>query len=339
MRETSRPRLPAAVAGLLLSAWLACAPARGQILALERPTNLPGVTTSAAPPAGFDALTAGDEALNAYGFPQRPDPRTAPASYARWAHAMARKPERLVPELRVSGMYHGPIRSAVRGADAVNSSNWSGYAALGGATAWSSGSFFFVQAEFIVPSVASPTCNGSWYYSAAWVGIDGFRSADVLQAGTEQDVGCNAGQPALTSFYAWYEWYPLSEVVITNLAVKPGQSMFVQVRAISPTSGRAYLQNLNSNQAVTINVPAPSGTRLIGEAAEWIFERPSLGSTLTTLPNFGADYFVAALAKTLLGKLAEPGTPTSASITMRSGGAALATPGLLGGAGVLISDP
>ncbi len=196
--------LAAGVAAATLSAWLSGGTAQAQFLAQPRATNLPGVTTSAAPPAGFEPLTAGDDALAAYGFPPRPDVRTAPQAYARWAHAVGAHPQRLVPELRETGIYHGPLRSTIKNSPAITSSNWSGYAAPGSATVWSGVSFSQVQGQYIVPAVDTATCNGEWDYSASWVGIDGYRSDDVLQAGTEHDAVCGGGQKS-TYYGAWYE--------------------------------------------------------------------------------------------------------------------------------------
>src|SRR5271169_3174757 len=51
-------------------------------------TNLPGVSTAPAPPAGFNPLRASDEALADYGFPPRPDQKAAPGAYSAWETAM-----------------------------------------------------------------------------------------------------------------------------------------------------------------------------------------------------------------------------------------------------------
>jgi hypothetical protein len=115
--------------------------------------------------------------------------------------------------------------------------------------------------------------------------------------------------------------------------------MFVHVWATSATAGHAYLQNLNVNQSVTINFAAPAGTKLIGEAAEWVLERPTVGSALATLPNFGGEYFVGAVAKTVIGRVALPATPSSTAITMVSGSTPIATPSLTGVEAVLFTNP
>src|ERR1700684_3544799 len=53
------------------------------------PTNIPGVRTFPAPPAGFNALAASDETLASYGFPPRPDQQANPDAYAKWARTVS----------------------------------------------------------------------------------------------------------------------------------------------------------------------------------------------------------------------------------------------------------
>ena len=62
----------------LVSALLIAAPLTGiaqqqQLKPNELATNLAGVTTIAAPPAGFNPLNATDQDLEYYGYPPRPD--------------------------------------------------------------------------------------------------------------------------------------------------------------------------------------------------------------------------------------------------------------------------
>ncbi len=67
--------------------------------------------------------------------------------------------------------------------------NWSGYAVT------SSSPYTSVTGQWTVPSVTGP--NGS--YSAAWVGIDGFKNGSLIQTGTEQNYANNSGQ-----YSAWW---------------------------------------------------------------------------------------------------------------------------------------
>ncbi len=101
----------------------------------ELPTNLPGTTTFAAPPEGFDPLTASDEALADYGFPPRPEQGSD--EYARWARAMAASKTRIIPKLQQTSIFHGPARK-VKDSESIDEGsiktiNWSGFVAFSGA--------------------------------------------------------------------------------------------------------------------------------------------------------------------------------------------------------------
>ena len=284
----------------------------------ERTLNLPGTTTIAAPPAGFDALTASDEELAYHGFPPRPNQNTEPKAFATWAKAMQHSKVRVVPTLQQTSIFHGPAKQAK--ASAVNptaveknlslanqpsntsySYNWSGYVDFSGATSYGAKSYYFLVNDFTVPVAeqAFGACTNGWDWGSAWNGIDGWGSPDVLQAGIEFDAYCALGGAVRSTYYsAWYEWYPFSEVRIGGFPIAPGDDIFVEVWNTSSTAGHAYLVNYNNNQSVNISFNAPSGTHLVGNSAEWVVERPSVGGSLTTLTNYIMDPFWDAYAYT-----------------------------------------
>ncbi len=309
--------------------------ARARPVAPERATDMPGVTTSAEPPAPFDPLGAGDEELEAYGFPPRPDRARNPAAYEQWGRALAAHPRRLAPMLQQTVVYHGPRVASARPAtfNGATSSNWSGYAAETGATTWSNASLGTVAADFVVPAAAARTCNSTWEYSSVWVGLDGYASSDVLQAGIEADALCVNG--ATQAYYTpWYEWYPNASIRVTNLAAAAGQSFYVHVWATTPTAGHAYIQNVSSNQSVSINFNAPTGTTLRGESAEWVLESPSVNGALATLPTYGLDYVSAASSTTLGKNVFTPSSVGATGITLVRGGVTYSTVGPLGPRGI-----
>jgi hypothetical protein len=303
-------------------------------------TNLRGVTTAPAPPEGFDPVTASDDELATYGFPPRPDEYDSPSAYHAWAKAMKASPERLAPALALTNHFNGPVAGPGKTANGeIASSNWSGFAYTTSTKSYGSTSINSVAMEYVVPvaSQASGKCTGGWDYSSSWAGIDGFNNDDVLQAGTESDVACVSGTRT-THYDAWYEWFPNYEVVITNLAVSPGDDMYVHVWSTSATSGHAYLVNYNTNKSVTIAFSAPSGTRLAGSSAEWVVERPMVGS-LTTLTNYISDYFSDASAKTVGGTYYYPGSSGATSVTMvDDNGDDISTPTLLGSTAIWFQD-
>jgi len=273
----------------------------------EIPTNLPGVTSIAAPPEGFNPLTATDEDLAYYGFPPRPNDYSG--DYASWAKAMAASQERIVPVLEQTGIYHGPIRIGPGlDANALASYNWSGYVKLGSAKNYGKSSYDFVYSDVTVPTAkqANGKCTGGWDYASAWVGIDGDNSKDALQDGIEFDAYCKGATKA--SFYsAWFEWYPFSEVRISGMPIAPGQEYFMEIWSTSSTLGHAYLVNITEKKAVTIIFTAPKGTKLIGNSAEWITERPEVNGGLATLTNYVSQKYTDAHGETFAGSAIDPG--------------------------------
>jgi hypothetical protein len=278
----------------------------------ERALNLPGATTIAAPPAGFDPLTASDAELAYHGFPPKPNQNAEPKAYATWAKAMEHSKTRIIPTLQETSIFHGPSKQAKAGAlnptaleknpalaSNSNSYNWSGYVDFSGATSYGAKSFYYLVNHFTVPVAeqAFGACTGGWDWGSAWNGIDGWGSSDVLQAGIEFDAYCS-GSTRSSYYSAWYEWYPYSEVRISGFPIAPGDDLFVEVWHTSSTQGYAYLVNYNNNQAVEVGFTAYPGYPLVGNSAEWVVERPSVGGSLTTLTNYIMDPFWDAYAYT-----------------------------------------
>ena len=310
----------------------------------ELATNLPGATTKIAPPAGFDPITASDQDLEYFGFPPRPNEITNAAGFATWKSAMLASTKRVMPVLEQTNIFHGPAKkkAAVAGEESntASSYNWSGYVNTSGASNYSSSSFYFLEADYVVPVArqAFGACTGGWDYSSAWVGIDGYNSADVLQAGTESDAYCS-GSTTATYYSPWYEWYPNGEVRITSLPAAPGDDFFVEVWSTSSTAGHAYLVNRNTNQYVNISFTAPSGTTLKGNSAEWIEERPGVNGGLATLTNYVADPFWGAVAETFGYTVIYPSSSSTFPVTMLdNSGNPISYSTLLGTSAFLMQD-
>jgi hypothetical protein len=291
-------------------------------------TNLPGVTSAPAPPDGFDPISASDQDLETYGFPPRPDAKAQPKVYAAWAKGMRASRHRIVPQLQVTERIHGPFQT---NGTSSGSFNWNGAVATDGAVAFSKPNSLHIASAYIVVPPANPPfgqCPQQEVYSSQFAGIDGTflgGSNNIFQAGTESDAQCQGG--ATKNYYAWFEWYgtgcspsltPIcGEVKVTNLNANPGQTIFVYVYALTPTSGGVYFINLDTNQSVSIGV-ANANAPLTGTSAEWILERPTLrdvvtngGGTLTNLTNYGSDVFWDCIAVTSSGAIFGPGSPNT----------------------------
>jgi hypothetical protein len=308
----------------------------------EIPTNLPGTTTIAAPPAGFDVLTASDEQLADYGFPPRPDQGSSPEEYASWAKAMLASKTRIIPNLVQTNIFHGPARATGKSASTDEKTldfyNWSGYVAVGSAKSYGSSSFYYVESDYVVPVArqAFNACTGGWDYGSSWVGIDGYQSNDVLQAGIEFDAYCSGGTVA-TFYSPWFEWFPNGEVRITNLPIAPGDDYFVEVWHTSPTQGYAYLVNFNTGQDVEVGFTAPAGTTLIGNTAEWITERPEVGGAFATLTNYIAEIYWNAVAYTEKEKKFDPGDAKAADM-FDNNNKKISVPSLLNSESFIVTD-
>ena len=143
-----------------------------------------------------------------------------------------------------------------------------------------------------------PGLCGGTDVSAIWVGIDGIGgSNDVLQGGTEADASCAGGNTSAV-FYPWFEWFPAYEYEITNFPIKAGSPLLVVVQASNATTATVIYVNIETQQYTVAPLSAPAGTSLRGNSAEWIVERPSLGTpgTIGTLADFGMALVTSEVA-------------------------------------------
>jgi hypothetical protein len=267
------------------------------------PTNLEGAYGVELPPAGFNPLKADTVTLARFGFPLSPDPKQEPKAAGIWRKQMSRPLRHILPQLRPRPeKKQGPSGKA-----GLSSPNWSGGVLLTG------GPFESVFGAWTVPAIAPGTSGDGDWWSVAWIGIDGWNSGDVLQAGTGQHVSRNNGVVS-TEYFAWYEWYPYNWVEITNLAVAPGDAISAMVRYLGISNGlglgTATLTNLTTGSSATVQFSAPSGTTLQGNCAEWILERPGINGSLASLPEYGhvtfSDCIACSANKVYYGSAATP---------------------------------
>ena len=154
------------VSALLLAAPLVGTAQQQQLKPNELTTNVAGATTIAAPPKGFNPLTASDQDLEYYGYPPRPNEVDAPKAFARWQKAMAASKLRLMPKLEVTNNFSAPAKmkaGAVPTSGSASSSyNWSGYVNTNGVTKYSTSSFYYIIGDYVVPvaTQAYGACTG-----------------------------------------------------------------------------------------------------------------------------------------------------------------------------------
>jgi len=264
---------------------------------IEKVHEALGVKLFRPPPDGFDPLKASKRELRLHGYPPRPDAKKQPELHALWERTLAQPIEMIAPEFSFrTQRRHGP---RIEGVSDATSTNWSGSVVQ----APEDDSFSWVIGQWTVPNVAPPSYpSGAFFFSSAWIGIDGFGSKDVLQAGTEQDILFFGHET-----YAWWEWFPDNEVAITNLHVATGDVMFCSICVDSPTEATFHMLNVTTRQATSFQKWAPKNTSLVGNCAEWIVERPTINNHLSYLPRYGDVYFDEGLAGTEGGVLFEAG--------------------------------
>jgi hypothetical protein len=162
--------------------------------------------------------------------------------------------------------------------------------------------------------------DGDWW-SVAWIGIDGWGSGDVLQAGTGHHVSRTNGV-VTENYFTWYEWFPNNWVEISNIPVVPGDAISVMVRYLGITNGigqgLATLTNLTTGISGTVNFSAPAGTTLQGDSAEWIMERPKINGNLVDLPEYGHITFSGCQTNSVPGSSAQPVNMTDSAGTIMS---------------------
>jgi hypothetical protein len=278
-------------------------------------------------PEGFDPLTATARQLAAQRLPRRPDAKAEAQLQPLWERAMSRTKLWITPEFEHhEHISHGPVRltEAARDvrADGANgsrhavsnatSTNWSGAAVFAPADK----PYRFVGGQWTVPN-PNAISDGS-YYASEWVGIDGWNSGDVLQAGTETHIS-KIWFITSRDVYTWWEWFPAGEVKISNLPVSPGDVMYCLICADSTTHATVTFSNQSTGVGTRFDITPPSGTTLAGNVAEWIVERPSINGSVAALTDYAACYFDECLAG---GSLRVDNLSGASLITMTGGGGA-----------------
>ena len=279
-------------------------------------------------PDTFDPLTATARQLAAYRLPPRPDAKAEPRLRALWDRVMSRTRLWITPEFEHhEHITHGPARgegrrpvsTRARAAGVANatSSNWSGAAVFSP----EGKPYRFVGGQWTVPS---PNTRAAGTYRASeWVGVDGWNSGDVMQAGTETQI-TKMLFFTFTQVYTWWEWFPAGEVKIGNLPVSPGDVMYCLICADATNHATVYFTNQSEGVGTRFEITPPSNTALTGNVAEWIVERPSFGGVVSNLTDYAACYFDECIAGGA-GRIDNLGGAMLITMT-GTGGAALSVP-------------
>jgi hypothetical protein len=266
-------------------------------------TGLKGAYVPATPPADFHPMTASAAELVKNGFLiRRPAKSDPPAVQEAWTKVFARQwsaRDRIVPVLAPQvGVSHNLRRMPRKQTDA----NYLGSAWAGAVV--DKGKWTGVIGFWNIPSVSKPAeaqgTEGGWN-SSSWVGIDGFGSNDVLQAGIQQRVDAQG----TAHYVAWYEWYAppqanspgyVWQTNITNFPVSAGQQVYCSVQYVNNgTAGSLYFANEATGQHFSVTLAPPPGANFNGNCIEWIMEAPDGGEPTSALPKFTPVKFTSCI--------------------------------------------
>jgi len=300
-------------------------------------TSVGGVTVFAAPPKGFNPLSATNRELLTYGLPQRPDKTADAKAYQHWERAMLAMKTRATDvqakpyssrEMMPTG---SPEAAALDGATAAYSYNWSGIANANKNKVWKDTTSFNEVASIWNVPVANPPfgapCSDGPWVEATWDGIDGLSSGDVIQGGSFEywDRGGCRGGPV--EYYGWVEWYPsypILELYCGNnpCPVGPGDDFYVITYGAPGTSEQyVFVEDFTQQWSGTVGLTYVSGPGLVGSSAEYIVERPTNGGGglgLYPLANYVWEFFDYSSAYDGAGKEFYPGSDAASTyvITM-----------------------
>jgi len=259
-----------------------------------------GETSITVPPAGFDATTAPAAQLQKYGYPAKP---TDGSQLATWKRAVSDTPA--TP---------GPICETQ--AKAETSPIWAGYVDKS-----TSNVFIGAEGDYAIPTRLSSCSNASL---ADWVGIGGYGTSSLIQAGTAYLQGS-------TSPVAWFEYLGTNGAGIgldsLDLNVHAGDSMHIYVE-ISTSTGQTtfYIANNTTGHQTTVTKTLSVGTYYDGSSAEWVDERLTYGSTPTPLAAFSTVGWSGAQAQHTDASFHSISAGTDHELGMVNGSTLLARP-------------
>jgi hypothetical protein len=147
----------------------------------------------------------------------------------------------------------------------------------------------------------------------ARLGIDGWTSNDLLQAGVQQYL---SGPGAKPQYIAWYQWwiapptnppagpldangYPeawvnsrngtfqyIYQTNYKNFDVTAGDAVMTAIVYRENAAGTVQFSNITTGQTSILNLKPPPTVQFAANNAEWIMELPNGGWPNTSLPKF-----------------------------------------------------
>jgi hypothetical protein len=242
-----------------------------------------------------------------YGLPAVPKDPHHRARYRRVFHHLRRKLTFVEPVFKVDrDGSHGPRRRAVV-AGTEEGTSWSGAVVPS-----PSGSFRWIQGDWVVPNVDAPSQGNA--KCAVWIGLDGDTQLQdgqqVFQAGVFIDVTRN-GSSIQASFEPLWEWFPDPPVTITNFAVGPGDmitAVLCSAHGAGSTEGTIFFFNRSTGIGTSWGLTAPANVALAGRTAEWVVETlATRNGDQIPLADYGEVFFSECEAVTDFGNIVGAG--------------------------------
>jgi peptidase A4-like protein len=187
-----------------------------------------------------------------------------------------------------------PAGSAANGSSR-GSYNWAGYVDVG-----AKGTFTHAAGSWVVPTV---TCGAEDQLMANWIGLDGFNSNTVEQAGTTG--WCYRG---VATYFTWYEMYPAPAVEV-GTSLHPGDVIRTSI-ARSGSNYTLVVTDSTHPAAGFTHKATCATTKCFDTSAEWIIERPAFQIGVAPLANYGTWSLTGAV-ETALGKAGTIGSYTA----------------------------
>jgi hypothetical protein len=178
-----------------------------------------------------------------------------------------------------------------------------------------------------------PAGNTTLSDVSEWVGIDGYNSSDVCQAGVQETVQTVGGK-ASVSVSAWDEWYPAgaNTIAASSFSVNAGDTIKITVQTLGAGSSTAsfIFDNVTTGRTYDASLTAPKGTTLAGNSAEVVVETPEWTSGNQTSQPLLADFLNTPVTFKDIAATYKGGAAASLSSALSIGMETNAAPGSKG---------
>jgi Peptidase A4 family len=196
-------------------------------------------------------------------------------------------------------------------------------------------SFSTVSAQWTVPTVSQVPINGVTMTDvASWVGLDGYKSNEVAQAGIQETVTTGTNGKTTVSYSAWDEWYPAggNDISSSALKVDPGDTVKVTVGTTGAGATKATFlyDDETTGQTDQTSLTAPSGTSLTGNSAEFVVETPEWPNGFSTYQPLLSDFLGSPIVFQDASATYANGTAASLSSALTIGMETNGVPGVPG---------